>query len=115
MGLSWASPTGTSTSHSVAFSLQDSSVGQVYYIAINAYWEPLEFELPPVTNTPHAGWLRLIDTSLPSPDDIVEDRNGIRVNSAAYLVNPRSTVILYYDYVTDHSIKIGCQAHSSER
>lgn len=113
-GVKLGKPDWNSNSHSVAFSLQDSSVGQAYYIAINAYWKPLEFELPPVTNTPHAGWVRLVDTSLPSPNDIVEDRNGIRVNSATYLVNSRSIVILYYDYGTE-SVKRGCQSQSSER
>ena len=33
----------------------------------NAYWEPLEFELPPLP--PGDGWLRAIDTALPGPED----------------------------------------------
>ncbi|WP_348268746.1 glycogen debranching protein GlgX [Edaphobacter paludis] len=114
-GVKLGKPDWNSNSHSIAFSLQDSSVGQVHYIAINAYWKPLEFELPPVTNEPNGGWLRLIDTSLPSPDDIVEERNGIRVDGTSYAVNPRSIVILYYNYImNNHSIQIDCLPRSSE-
>ena len=35
---------------------------------LNAYWEPLTFELPPVPA--EQGWRRCIDTALDSPDDI---------------------------------------------
>jgi len=72
----------------------------VRYIAINAYWEPLEFELPPVTGGSRAGWIRLIDTSLPSPDDILEEGTGVPVATPKYLVNPRSIVMLHYNYAT---------------
>ena len=38
------------------------------YLILNAYWEPLDFELPGV---PGGGaWRRWIDTSLKSPQDI---------------------------------------------
>jgi len=33
--------------------------------------EALEFELPFVTGVVHGGWLRSMDTSLPTPDDVV--------------------------------------------
>ena len=39
-----------------------------FYLILNAYWEPLEFELPAA---PGGTWRRWIDTSLDSPDDIV--------------------------------------------
>ena len=40
----------------------------IFHLILNAFWEPLEFELPP-TGGP---WRRWIDTSLPAPEDIVE-------------------------------------------
>ena len=49
---------------------------------LNAYWEPLEFELPPV----HGGetqWRRWIDTALDSPHDIVRGKRPRR-----FLVHP---------------------------
>ena len=42
------------------------------HLIFNAYWEPLDFELPPPAPTPR-GWRRVIDTSLASPDDIAVD------------------------------------------
>jgi glycogen operon protein len=57
---------------------------------INAWWEPLEFELP-VQQEP---WMRWIDTSLPSPDDIVDWKSATHLQGFTYLVRPRSTVVL---------------------
>jgi len=37
---------------------------------LNAYWEPLTFELPPVPADRQQRWRRCIDTALDSPDDI---------------------------------------------
>ena len=71
-------------------------MSQVRYIAINAYWQPLEFELPPVNGNSDAAWLRLIDTSLPSPDDISEEGKEAVAVGANYLVNPRTIVMLHY-------------------
>ena len=84
-------------SHSVAFTLHSLASSQVRYIAINAYWKPLEFELPSLAGNPNASWLRLIDTSLPSPSDIVDETPGTRVEGAKYLVNARSIIMLHYD------------------
>jgi len=97
-GVVLGSPDWSSDSHSVAFTLHNMAISQARYIAINAYWKPLEFELPPVTGDPNGGWLRLIDTSLPSPDDIADAGMGLPVNTSQYTVNPRSIVMLYYDY-----------------
>ena len=72
-------------------------MSEVRYIAINAYWQPLAFELPAVKGGADVAWLRLIDTSLPSPDDISEAGEGSVVVGASYLVNPRSIVMLHYD------------------
>ena len=48
------------------------------HLVFNAYWEPLEFELPG-TGIDGIGWTRIIDTSLPSPADIEVDRGGTPV------------------------------------
>ena len=39
---------------------------------LNAYWEPLDFELPPAGSGEGNAWRRWIDTTLESPFDIVE-------------------------------------------
>jgi glycogen operon protein len=84
-------------SHSIALTLHNIADSQVRYIAINAYWRSLEFELPPVTGKPEAAWCRLIDTSLPSPQDVVEEGMIVPVKGPKYAVNPRSIVMLHYD------------------
>jgi glycogen operon protein len=100
-GVELGKPDLANNSHSIAFTLHSIASNQRRYIAINAYWKPLEFELPPVTGSPDAGWVRLIDTSRPSPDDI-EETSGLPVGGPKYLVNPRSIVMLHYNYPTKH-------------
>jgi isoamylase len=101
-GVELGRPDWSDDSHSVAFTLHSFASSRVRYIAINAYWEQLEFELPPVADFPDAGWMRLIDTSLPSPDDVLEEGIGVPVTDAKYRVNPRSVVMLHYDYAGKH-------------
>jgi isoamylase len=57
------------------------------YVIANAWWEPLRW-----TILPAGPWRRVVDTSLPSPDDIVPA--GIPVSGPAYDVAPRSVVVL---------------------
>jgi glycogen operon protein len=52
----------------------------------NAWWEPLTFDVQ--VSGP---WRRVVDTSLPSPDDIVAE--GVAIGDT-YPVGPRSVVIL---------------------
>jgi len=78
-------------------SLHNLTGTKVRYIAINAYWEPLEFVLPPVADGTNRGWFRLMDTSLPTPVDIVEGVKGTRVDGSSYQVNPRSIILLHCD------------------
>src|SRR5262249_24175254 len=55
-------------SHSVALNVEMKHEGYLIYVVLNAYWEPLEFDLP-VNNGRR--WHRWIDTGLDSPLDIV--------------------------------------------
>ena len=59
---------------------------------LNAYWEPLTFELPPVPDGQHR-WLRWIDTALAPPDDICSSIPPT-VRQCTYFVQQRSWVIL---------------------
>jgi glycogen operon protein len=97
-GTELGKPDWSIDSHSIAFTLQNFALSEVRYIAINAYWKPLQFQLPLVANSRSGGWRRLMDTSLPSPQDIVGQGDGQPVTSAAYTVNPRSIIMLQYDY-----------------
>ncbi|CAI5984848.1 unnamed protein product [Closterium sp. NIES-64] len=81
----------------LAFSLHDTSgtCGDLY-VAFNAHSFAVDAGLPP----PPAGrqWVRLADTNLPSPRDIVDDLETIatngRVISGTYNVAPHSSLIL---------------------
>jgi isoamylase len=83
------------TSHSIAVALHNHALNNVRYIAINSYWEKLEFELPPLGDS-SARWIRLIDTSLASPDDIAELERDSEVTGSSYVVNPHSVVMLHF-------------------
>ena len=61
------------TSRSIALALWGEHV--VLHLILNAYWEGLDFEIPPL-EAGMAGWRRIVDTSLESPDDIL--RRGRR-------------------------------------
>ena len=59
---------------------------------LNAYWEPLTFELPPLP--PEQRWCRVVDTALSSPDDISEPGREPPVAGNECRVEARSVVIL---------------------
>ena len=63
------------------------------YLVLNAYWEPLRFELPPVPEAGR-GWRRWLDTFLEAPHDICPISSAPLVAGSSYLVNPRSIVAL---------------------
>jgi len=68
--------------------------GQPHFLVLfNAHWENQKFWLPQVDR--QYRWRRLVDTSLPSPDDIVEEKNAVPLNPGDhYCTTARSTVIL---------------------
>jgi isoamylase len=81
-------------SHAVAFGAELRKEKLATHLILNAYWEPLEFELPPAA--PGGGpWRRWIDTSLLSPQDIVEWQAAPPVTGNSYRAGPRSVVMFY--------------------
>jgi glycogen operon protein len=60
------------------------------YAAFNAYWEPLEFELPAAPR----GWHRLVDTARAPPEDAVGWAAAPKVEGTRYLVEARAVVVL---------------------
>jgi isoamylase len=79
-------------SHSLAFSVQGQR-GR-FHLMLNAYWESLEFELPPPRPDSPASWRRVIDTSLESPHDISPWAEAPVVETSTYKVQARSVVLL---------------------
>jgi glycogen operon protein len=82
-------PDWSESSRSVAFSIE--SPKKWYHLIFNAYWEPISFDLPPL---PYGfdPWHRIIDTNLPSPNDIKIEGTPVLTN--AYPVQGRSSVVL---------------------
>ncbi len=93
-GVRLGKPDWSEDSHTLACTVYSAS-GWVRHALLNAYWQPLDFELPPISGSAATHWLRLIDTSLDSPDDIVEAKTGVVVQNFQYRVNPRSCVLLH--------------------
>jgi glycogen operon protein len=83
-------------SHSLALAAELRQEGLAVYLILNAYWEPLEFELPPVGDGATA-WRRWIDTSLESPHDIVPWRTAPSLPGPVYFTGARSVVVLFGD------------------
>jgi isoamylase len=93
-GLRLNSPDWSSSSHSLALTAEMRGEGLMIHLILNAYWEPLEFELPPLPDD-RAPWKRWIDTALDTPDDIVPWQTAPAVTEGAYLVRDRSVVVLF--------------------
>lgn len=79
-------------SHCFALEAEMKSNRLAFYVILNGYWEPLEFELPPLSSGKR--WRRWIDTSLPSPQDIVDWKDAESAPGSVYPSGPRSVVML---------------------
>lgn len=101
-GVKLNQPDWSDNSHSVAFTADIHNEGLLFHVILNAYWEPLDFELPLVNNISTNTWRRWIDTALETPNDIVEWQAAPVVQAGTYLVQPRSVVMLFVD--------VGCKA-----
>ncbi|WP_439628232.1 glycogen debranching protein GlgX [Gemmata sp.] len=89
-GVKLSEPDWGPNSHSIAFGVELPGEKLLMHLIMNAYWEPLDFELPAAP----AGWRRWIDTALPSPQDIVEWRRAVPVPGGSYRAGLRSVVVL---------------------
>jgi isoamylase len=94
-GVHLGDPDLTHTSRSLSLTAQSLSGDLLMHFAISAYWEPLQFELPSLPPWATSGWLRIMDTSLPTPIDIVEPASAERVTSPTYPVSARTAVMLF--------------------
>jgi isoamylase len=94
-GVKLNQPDWGASSHSVAFSAELQKEGLLFHLILNAYWEPLEFELPLIEKGSGNAWRRWIDTGLDSPHDIVEWQTAPVVSSFTYRAEPRSVAALY--------------------
>jgi len=96
-GVRIGSPDWANDSHSIAFTLRSGRYRLPLWLHVmfNAYWEALDFDLPPIPATAVAGWQRWIDTSLESPGDIIDPLAAPGVPGTLYRVAPRSVAALF--------------------
>ena len=88
-GVSLDRPDWRPSSHSLALTAKLTIDRVSVHVILNAYREPLEFELP------RAPWRRWIDTFLDSPNDIVDWHHAPAVAGPRYRAEPRSVVVLF--------------------
>ena len=94
-GVKLNQPDWSPNSHSIAFTVEDRKEKLLNHFILNAYWEPIEFELPPVQNGGDDIWYRWIDTALDSPQDIVPWETAPAVSGYTYRTEARSVVVLF--------------------
>lgn len=84
-------PDWSPQSRVLSFTLGGPDAGSDVHVMMNMWWEPIEFEVPQVHGM---DWLRAVDTSLDSPEDILEPGSEVACNSSTYLVQGRSVVVM---------------------
>jgi glycogen operon protein len=92
-GVKLGAPDDSSASHTLAMSRSSTGGMEVFHAMANAYWEPLDFELP-TSPAGTQGWRLWIDTSQTSPNDIYTREQAPPVAGDRYRVGPRSIVAL---------------------
>ena len=85
-------PDWSDASHSLAMTLRGIGGSRLAHVILNAWNEPLHFQLPAVD--PARPWQRIIDTALDPPDDVAVLDRGPNVTTTDYRVEPHAFVFL---------------------
>ena len=94
-GVKLHQPDWGDASHSLALTAEIRRDRLLMHLILNAYWEPLNFELPSLAPGDPEPWRRWIDTALDSPHDIAPWRAAPAVPPTTYRAEARSVVVLY--------------------
>jgi len=94
--VTWHGPDGpadwTHESRCLAYLLRGESVGDDdLYVMINGHWEDRGFT---IQDGQPSRWRRVVDTSEPTPEDIVEPGKERKLDAPSYAVRARSVVVL---------------------
>ncbi len=91
-GIRLNAPDWSENSRSLAIELINHACSEHIHIMLNSFWEPQTFDLP---NLPGGEtWQRLLDTSLPVPEDICLPPVPLPEQQRRYQLSPRSVVVL---------------------
>jgi glycogen operon protein len=91
-GVKLQAPEWGDASHSLAYELLHEASGEHLLVMLNAFWEPLVFELP--SPAPGRRWLLLVDTANESPEDFCDPPAPLASGHGKYACQARSTVVL---------------------
>ncbi len=91
-GVKLGQPDWSPVSHSIAFTVESLGGTMTMHYMLNAYHQPLEFEIP--TPAENAEWKRWIDTGLDSPNDISNRQDAVHISTNKYELKPYSIVLL---------------------
>jgi isoamylase len=94
-GVKLNQPDWSAGSHSLAFTAEIRRQKLRIHLILNAYWEPLDFELPSAPEGEGKPWRRWIDTALESPHDIVPWQEAVPIANQTYRAAARSVVVLF--------------------
>ncbi len=94
-GVELGRPDWGDRSHSLAFEAELRQEGLRVYLILNAYREPLQFELPAGGAGDASPWRRWIDTALEPPQDIVSWQAAPALSSLTYSAAAHSVVVLF--------------------
>jgi glycogen operon protein len=92
-GVRLGAPDWGRDSHTLAACVAALGGGLLLHLIANAYWEPLDFELPALPPG-YERWRICLDTFLEAPHDISMWADAQEVDAKSYLVQPRSVVVL---------------------
>src|SRR5450432_1995018 len=91
-GTKLGQPDWSESARMLAFTLGHPEGGDYLHVMINAYWEPLAFDLPPLKSGER--WSRIVDTALDSPNDFCDKGKHQVINGDQYWVEDHAAVIL---------------------
>lgn len=94
-GVRLGRPDWGENSHSIALTTWSLTGRFVFHLMVNAWREPLAFELPTVREQPGGGWRRWLDTSLAAPADIVPLDETPAVEGETYELPPHSLAVMF--------------------
>ncbi|WP_305045639.1 hypothetical protein [Geoalkalibacter sp.] len=105
-GVKLGQPDRGDDSHSLALTAWSLRRRLALHILVNAWRKPLLLELPPAWDLPNGGWRRRLDTSLPSPADIVPPDEAPDVGDGLYTLPAHSVAVLSARADSRHSQEV---------
>ena len=88
----WDDPEARCLAFTRGDTAEDTDQTMNVHVMMNMFWDAIDFDIPQFDGL---DWYRLIDTSLPSPDDIVDRGQQVKISDNHYIVTGRSVVVLF--------------------